>query len=103
MSSGREMQVRALRNIQAGEQLTVTYINLTEDRATRQHQLALSKHFQCACDRCSEPLESSTDRFLEVNSRIISIHLRDEVLEVLQCCYLGLLSEYRSCQLLLSL
>ena len=65
-TAGQEMQVRALRSIEPGEQLTVSYINLVEDRATRRDLLASSKHFHCACERCSEPLETGTDRFLEV-------------------------------------
>lgn len=66
MALGQEMQVRALRDIPVGEQLHVAYVNLTEDRQTRRQQLMHSKHFVCACERCSEPLETSTDRFLEV-------------------------------------
>lgn len=61
------MQVRVLRDVRQDEQLCVAYINLTEDRQTRQHQLAHAKHFNCACERCSEPIETSNDRFLEVS------------------------------------
>lgn len=64
--AGQEMQVRAVREIKAGEQLFVTYINLTEDRPSRQMELLATKHFSCACERCSEPLKASPDRFLEV-------------------------------------
>ena len=62
--------MRALRSIEKGQQLTVSYINLMEDRATRRDLLATSKHFTCACERCAEPLETGTDRFLEVRPRI---------------------------------
>jgi len=64
--AGAEMQVRALRNVREGEELCVAYINLTEDRATRQRELLEGKHFVCACQRCSQPLVESNDRFLEV-------------------------------------
>lgn len=47
-------------------QLCLSYINLYEARATRRDQLAATKHFECACTRCTEPLCSSVDRFLEV-------------------------------------
>ena len=60
------MRVRTVRDMRAGTQLTVGYVNLMEPRAVRHRQLAESKHFLCACERCSEPLAESTDRFLEV-------------------------------------
>ena len=56
--------MRALRDIRAGGQLTVQYVNLMEPRAVRQGMLA-ERYFACACERCSEPLATSTDRFLE--------------------------------------
>jgi hypothetical protein len=62
------MRVRALKDIEEGEELCVAYVNLTEDRLTRQKELLESKHFVCVCQRCSQPLADSNDRFLEVNS-----------------------------------
>ncbi len=47
-------------------QLCVSYINLYEPRGVRKQNLADTKHFDCSCPRCSEPLISSIDRFLEV-------------------------------------
>lgn len=61
------MKVRAVRPIKAGEQLTVSYTNHTEPRKVRAQDLFSTKHFKCACERCSEPLESSVDRYLEVD------------------------------------
>ena len=60
------MQVRAVRAIAAGAQLTVAYVNLLEPRAVRRAELAATKHFTCACERCSEALAASSDRLLEV-------------------------------------
>ncbi|KAH9316172.1 hypothetical protein KI387_024799, partial [Taxus chinensis] len=45
--------------------LCVSYINLYEPRSIRKHELSVTKHFDCNCQRCTEPLESSLDRFLE--------------------------------------
>jgi hypothetical protein len=47
-------------------QLCVSYINLYEPHGVRKQILADTKHFDCSCIRCSEPLKSSIDRFLEV-------------------------------------
>lgn len=74
-AAGSAMQVRVVRPVTAGEQLTVTYINLMEPRHIRARQLMDTKHFACACDRCTQPLEASPDRFLEVRS-FSCIHLR---------------------------
>ncbi|KAK9835062.1 hypothetical protein WJX81_008045 [Elliptochloris bilobata] len=60
--AGGEMHVRP---IPAGAQLTVAYVNLLEPRAVRRAELAATKHFTCACERCCEPLETSADRLLE--------------------------------------
>ena len=65
-AAGAEMQVRTLRQVRQGEELCVAYVNLTEDRGTRLRQLMEDKHFVCACQRCSQPLAESNDRFLEV-------------------------------------
>ena len=62
------MQVRAVRAIAAGAQLTVAYVNLLEPRAVRRAELAATKHFTCACERCSEALVTSSDWLLEVGS-----------------------------------
>ncbi|BDA42915.1 probable histone-lysine N-methyltransferase Smyd1 at C-terminar half [Coccomyxa sp. Obi] len=64
-SCGTDMQVRAIRPVAAGEQLTVAYINLMEPRSIRARLLMETKHFACACERCSAPLETHPDRFLE--------------------------------------
>ena len=64
-AAGGFMRARALRDIKAGEQLTVSYVNLFEPRRTRAHQLMEAKHFVCRCPRCSVPLLRARDRFLD--------------------------------------
>lgn len=60
------MVVRAICDINPGEQLCVTYINLMEPRWLRQKILLDTRFFSCSCSRCSEDLFTSTDRLLEV-------------------------------------
>ena len=62
------MEVRACVPIRAGEELVVSYLGTCslEPRHVRQAQLLASKFFACACSRCKEPLDTSTDRFLQV-------------------------------------
>ena len=43
-----------MRDIKAGEQLTVSYTNITEPRKIRAAELRATKHFVCACERCTE-------------------------------------------------
>lgn len=64
-SEGNVMHVRATQEISKDKELCLAYINLYESRATRRDQLAATKHFDCGCTRCMEPLSSSVDRFLE--------------------------------------
>jgi hypothetical protein len=63
--AGGEMRVHAVRAVPAGGQLTVAYVNLLEPRRVRAAELAATKHFTCACERCCEPLAGSSDRLLE--------------------------------------
>jgi hypothetical protein len=62
------MRVRAVRAVPVGGQLTVAYVNLLEPRRVRAAELAATKHFTCACERCCEPLAGSSDRLLEARS-----------------------------------
>jgi hypothetical protein len=47
------LAIRAVRAIAAGEELTVSYIDLYQDRRQRRAQLWATKRFWCACERCA--------------------------------------------------
>ena len=68
--------MRAVVPVEEGEALTVAYINLFEPRKVRAQFLATTKHFTCACKRCSAPLASNPDRFLEVRC-VISLFMQN--------------------------
>eukprot|EP01117_Protostelium_nocturnum_P007234 TRINITY_DN2588_c0_g1_i2.p1 TRINITY_DN2588_c0_g1~~TRINITY_DN2588_c0_g1_i2.p1 ORF type:complete len:559 (-),score=224.15 TRINITY_DN2588_c0_g1_i2:1184-2860(-) len=59
-----KLQVRTLRNIEKGEELVVNYVDLFAPRHERRQRLLATKFFWCNCKRCSEPYETSSDRFL---------------------------------------
>ena len=75
------MQVRAVRPIRAGEALTVAYVGVMEPRQLRARDLLDSKHFVCACERCTETLADSVDLCLEARSFLC-------IWGVLQCLHL---------------
>mmetsp|Transcript_25258 Transcript_25258/g.47756 ORF Transcript_25258/g.47756 Transcript_25258/m.47756 type:complete len:320 (-) Transcript_25258:200-1159(-) len=50
------MVLRARRDIQAGEQLHITYIDASATREVRQKELHWGYGFKCDCARCSEEL-----------------------------------------------
>lgn len=50
------MVTRAAVAIKAGEELTMTYTDLLWDTSLRRRYLLESKHFECNCKRCSDPL-----------------------------------------------
>lgn len=59
------MEVRALRDLDEGEEITLSYVDIDQDRTERRRALEETKHFYCECERCSTPLEASVDRFLQ--------------------------------------
>ncbi len=49
---GRPMVLRAMRDVRAGEELCVTYIDVDLPRSARQQLLRKQFCFTCACPRC---------------------------------------------------
>ncbi|KAJ3412292.1 hypothetical protein HDV05_001003 [Chytridiales sp. JEL 0842] len=52
-----EMHVRTLRDVEEGEELCVSYVDLCASREERREKLLRGKHFWCTCERC-EPTDS---------------------------------------------
>jgi len=50
------LQLRAARDIAAGEPLTVAYLDVDLPAALRQERLAFGYGFACSCQRCQEEL-----------------------------------------------
>eukprot|EP00644_Phytophthora_capsici_P005133 jgi/Phyca11/96394/e_gw1.1.416.1 len=49
---GREMQVHVVKDVQEGQELTVSYIELLQSTTSRQAELKGSYFFDCECTRC---------------------------------------------------
>jgi len=62
---GTVMAVRALREVPAGAELCVAYVDTLAPRSLRIAATMETKGFRCACERCSVPLAESSDRLLE--------------------------------------
>jgi len=60
---GRSLFFRAIRDIAAGEELTISYVLLNDSTEMRQAALKSSYLFTCTCPRCSLP-EGAPDEFL---------------------------------------
>lgn len=69
--SQQQLYVIAVRPISAGEEITMTYIDLFWDTILRRQVLSITKNFFCRCSRCSDP---AVNIFLEYR-RVIYIHL----------------------------
>ncbi|OQR95951.1 hypothetical protein THRCLA_22038, partial [Thraustotheca clavata] len=54
--------VKATRFIPNGEEITLSYIDVNQSRDKRQSELLKTKHFECCCNRCAQPLSESIDR-----------------------------------------
>ncbi|RKP36183.1 hypothetical protein BJ085DRAFT_27159, partial [Dimargaris cristalligena] len=57
--------VRTLKNVEAGQELTVSYVDLFQPREQRRRDLLVNKHFWCECRRCNALLSNSIDRFMD--------------------------------------
>eukprot|EP00940_MAST-03C_sp_MAST-3C-sp2_P001300 g1300.t1 len=55
----RTIVFRALRPIRKGEEIAYAYIDVLQTRKQRQKLLREAYFFECACPRCSEPIEAS--------------------------------------------
>nr|KAF7413254.1 hypothetical protein H0235_013105 [Vespula pensylvanica] len=55
--SQQQLYVIAVRPISAGEEITMTYIDLFWDTILRRQVLNITKNFFCRCSRCSDPTE----------------------------------------------
>jgi hypothetical protein len=71
--------VHALRDINKGEEITITYIVVLRDRKARREALQAKFHFECLCPLCSLPLEKSQ----ESDRRLDEIHRLDSVIDQL--------------------
>jgi hypothetical protein len=58
--NGCEFQLRAIREIPAGEELTISYIGITENFEFRQEML-LNWGINCACAMCKKGPQGPTD------------------------------------------
>ncbi|XP_037548149.1 histone-lysine N-methyltransferase Smyd1 [Nematolebias whitei] len=77
LHSKTRMELRALRKISKGEELTFNYVDLLNLSAERQKQLKERFHFDCSCQRCSQQLG---DDLMSASSE--SKHSADKVKEV---------------------
>lgn len=56
-SSPRRVELRALRKVCEGEELTVSYVDFLDTSAERQRKLRERFHFHCTCQHCSQHIK----------------------------------------------
>lgn len=64
--NGLKLEVRAIRRIETGSQITTNYVDIKKSRSLRQQELLHHYYFTCACDRCSD--QEERDVWSEVSS-----------------------------------
>ncbi|RAK91029.1 SET and MYND domain protein [Aspergillus costaricaensis CBS 115574] len=57
---GPNLHIKALRPIQKGEQIFITYIDVTDPYPIRQHNLQSRYYFTCHCSKCTSEAASPT-------------------------------------------
>lgn len=64
--NGLHMEIRAIRNIPSGDEITTNYVDIKKSRTDRQLELQDHYYFTCACERCQQPQER--DLWPEISS-----------------------------------
>ncbi|EWZ79572.1 hypothetical protein FOWG_16354 [Fusarium oxysporum f. sp. lycopersici MN25] len=77
--------VHALRDIDKGEEITITYVGILNNRRTRQEALRKKFKFTCSCNLCSLPphLSAESDRRLDEILRLDARIGRDGLVGIL--------------------
>ncbi|CAH0520496.1 unnamed protein product [Peronospora belbahrii] len=91
VSKTLDMEIRAMKPIKSGEEITQTYVDIALPRRERQQRLQRKYHFCCKCARCSQPFQDpgSLDAFLDadidgVPQELWTQERQDEVEQALQ-------------------
>ncbi|KAF0719269.1 Aste57867_1155 [Aphanomyces stellatus] len=79
----RQLQIRAIRPIPSGEELTVSYIELMATHHDRQDELRASYFFTCQCSRCLTPEPSDLTALVDTVDRATDVHLQVHQLEAM--------------------
>ena len=72
------IEVRAVRGVAPGEELFVSYVDVLDDRATRNLMLKKNYGFECRCRVCAEP---TATKCAESDARRAGIHSRGNLME----------------------
>ena len=57
------MHLINIKKVEAGEELTVRYVDLYQQREARKLDLEAQKHFTCECLECSRNINDSADKY----------------------------------------
>ncbi|KAF2648360.1 SET domain-containing protein [Lophiostoma macrostomum CBS 122681] len=71
------VKIHAIRNIQKGEEITISYLKSHRNRQARQEELLRNFKFTCACRLCSLP----TDQSNSIDVKLDRIHEIDGIIE----------------------
>ncbi|GMF15746.1 unnamed protein product [Phytophthora lilii] len=58
---GREMRVHVVKDVEVGEELTVSYVELLQSTTSRRKELKESYFFDCTCERCEAAMQDGTE------------------------------------------
>jgi len=69
-TNGKTLGVRAVRRIEPGEEISISYIDALENRQTRGEKLKDTYYFDCNCERCDELHETEQLKVARLNDEI---------------------------------
>jgi SET domain len=72
-----QLTIHAIRHIQKGDEITISYLNSSKNRQARQKQLWEDFKFTCSCRLCSLPPDQSRDN----DSKLDRVHELDCIID----------------------
>lgn len=61
ISNGMRMEIRASKEINVGEEMFTKFIQLNQDKKSRQIELKRDFYFDCRCQKCSSDFDQGND------------------------------------------
>jgi hypothetical protein len=74
--NGRELQMRAVRDIPTGEELTISYITISGSYHIRQESLLTGWGFECVCTLCEMGQLGPTEGHLR--AKLLAMHSQEQ-------------------------
>lgn len=84
VSAGVRVSIRAIRRIEAGQEVNISYVGLAQSAAVRQRKLRQEYFFECDCKRCSAASDQGRS---SADQKVRDEWLRNKRMDALKCAH----------------